>query len=164
MGAMMTQRPDLFRAIVCMYPLLDMVRYQKFLVARFWVPEYGSSDDAAQFQYILKYSPYQNVKKGEKYPAVLFMTGDADTRVAPLHARKMAALMQYSQGGDYPILLHYDTKAGHSEGRSVTKFIEDYTDEISFLWWQLGVTSPEVATEQVAARTSSSSKKAVTKQ
>jgi prolyl oligopeptidase len=163
MGAMMTQRPDLFRAIVCMYPLLDMVRYQKFLVARFWVPEYGSSDDAAQFHYILKYSPYQNVKKGEKYPAVLFMTGDADTRVAPLHARKMAALMQYSQGGNYPILLHYDTKAGHSEGRSVTKFIEDYTDEISFLWWQLGVTPPAV-TEQVASQKPSPAKKATTKQ
>jgi prolyl oligopeptidase len=144
MGALMTQRPDLFRAIVCNYPLLDMVRYQKFLVARFWVPEYGSSDDPAQFQYIYKYSPYHNVKKGEKYPAVLFMTGDADTRVAPLHARKMTALMQYSQGADKPILLHYDTKAGHSEGRSVTKYIEDYTDEISFLWWQLGVTPTEV--------------------
>jgi prolyl oligopeptidase len=145
MGAMVTQRPDLFRAIVCMYPLLDMVRYQKFLVARFWVPEYGSSDDPAQFRYLYKYSPYHNVKKGGKYPAVLFMTGDADTRVAPLHARKMDALMQYSQGDpDHPILLHYDTKAGHSEGRSVTKYIEDYTDEVSFLWWQLGVTPPEV--------------------
>jgi prolyl oligopeptidase len=85
------------------------------------------------------------VKKGTKYPAVLFMTGDADTRVAPLHARKMDALMQYAQGDpDHPILLHYDTKAGHSEGRSVTKYIEDYTDEISFLWWQLGITPREV--------------------
>jgi prolyl oligopeptidase len=145
MGAMMTQRPDLFRAIVCSYPLLDMIRYQKFLVARFWVPEYGSSDDPAQFQYILKYSPYQNVKKGEKYPSVLFMTGDADTRVAPLHARKMDALMQWAQGDlEHPILLHYDTKAGHSEGRSATKLIEDYTDEISYLWWQLGVTPNQV--------------------
>jgi prolyl oligopeptidase len=139
MGAMMTQQPELFRAIVCLYPLLDMVRYQKFLVARFWVPEYGSSEDPKQFQYIYKYSPYHNVKPGTKFPAVLFMTGDADTRVAPLHARKMTALVQAAQGGKYPILLHYDTKAGHSEGRSVTKYIEDYTDEISFLWWQLGV-------------------------
>lgn len=144
MGAMMTQRPDLFRAIVCGYPLLDMIRYQNFLVARFWVPEYGSSEDAAQFQYLLKYSPYHNVKKGEKYPAILFMTGDSDTRVAPLHARKMTALMQWAQGDpDHPVLLHYDTKAGHSEGRSVSKFIEDNTDEVSFLWWQLGVTPAE---------------------
>ncbi|HWR16098.1 MAG TPA: prolyl oligopeptidase family serine peptidase [Terriglobales bacterium] len=139
MGAMMTQRPDLFRALVCSYPLLDMIRYQDFLIAKFWVPEYGSSVDAKQFESILKYSPYHNVKKGTEYPAVMFVTGDSDTRVAPLHARKMAALMQWAQGGKNPILLHYDTKAGHSEGRSVTKYIEDYTDQISFLWWQLGV-------------------------
>jgi prolyl oligopeptidase len=154
MGAMMTQRPDLFRAIVCGYPLLDMIRYQKFLVARFWVPEYGSSEDASQFQYLLKYSPYQNVKKGEKYPAVLFMTGDADTRVAPLHARKMTALMQWAQGDpDHPILLHYDTEAGHSEGRSASKFIADNTDEVSFLWWQLGVTPAEATMTSTAPKT-----------
>lgn len=140
MGAMMTQRPDLFRAIICRYPLLDMIRYQDFLVARFWVPEYGSSENADQFKYILKYSPYQNVHKGEKYPAVLFVSGDSDTRVAPLHARKMTAMMQWAQGGSYPILLHYDTEAGHSEGRSANKLVKDYTDDISFLWWQLGVT------------------------
>ena len=138
-GAALTQRPDLFRAVVCSYPLLDMVRYQKFLVARYWVSEYGSSEDPQQFQYILKYSPYQNVKPGTKYPAVLFVSGDSDTRVAPLHARKMTALMQASQGGDNPILLHYDTKAGHSGGRSISKVIEDQTDEYSFLFWQLGV-------------------------
>ncbi|MGZ5544419.1 MAG: prolyl oligopeptidase family serine peptidase, partial [Limisphaerales bacterium] len=140
MGAMLTQRPDLFRAILCTYPLLDMVRYQDFLVARFWVPEYGSSEDPEQFKYIYKYSPYHNVHKGEKYPATLFMTGDGDTRVAPLHARKMTALMQWAQGGSDPILLHYDTKTGHSEGRSATKMIDDLTVELSFLWWQLGVT------------------------
>jgi prolyl oligopeptidase len=157
MGAMMTQRPDLFRGIVCMYPLLDMVRYQKFLVAKFWVPEYGSSDDPKQFEYIYKYSPYHNVKAGTKYPAVLFMTGDADTRVAPLHARKMAALVQAAQDGSSPILLHYDTKAGHSEGRSVSKYIEDYTDEISFLWWQLGVT-PTEASDKRSARVGGSAR------
>jgi prolyl oligopeptidase len=138
-GAAVTQRPDLYRAVVCKYPLLDMIRYQNFLVAKFWVPEYGSSENAEQFQYLIKYSPYQNVHKDTKYPAVLFITGDSDTRVAPLHARKMAAEMQWAQGGDDPILLHYDTKAGHSEGRSTKKLIEDATDEISFLWWQLGV-------------------------
>ena len=143
MGAAMTQRPDLFRAIDCGYPLLDMLRYQNFLVARFWVPEYGSAENAEQFQYLLKYSPYQNVHKGTKYPAVLFITGDSDTRVAPLHARKMAAEMQWAQGGSNPILLHYDTEAGHSEGRSAKKTIDDTTDEISFLWWQLGVTPSE---------------------
>src|SRR5207249_1321828 len=95
-GAALTQRPDLFRAVVCSYPLLDMVRYHKFLVARYWVPEYGSSEDREQFKYIYKYSPYQNVKAGEKYPAIMFVSGDSDTRVAPLHARKMTALVPSS--------------------------------------------------------------------
>jgi prolyl oligopeptidase len=138
-GAVMNQRPELFRAVVCSYPLLDMVRYHRFLVARFWVPEYGSSEDPKQFEYIRRYSPYHNVKPGTKYPAVLFITGDADTRVDPLHARKMTALVQASTGSDRPVLLHYDTKAGHSGGLPVSKIIEDLTDEMSFLFWQLGV-------------------------
>jgi len=139
MGAAMTQRPDLFGAIVCGYPLLDMVRYQKFLVARFWVAEYGSSDDPDQFPFLYAYSPYHHVMKGAKYPAVLFLTGDSDTRVAPLHARKMAAEMQAAQGGDKPILLMYDTKLGHSEGRPVGKIIEEDTDVLQFLFAQVGV-------------------------
>jgi len=139
MGAAMTQRPELFGAIVCGYPLLDMVRYQKFLVARYWVTEYGSSDDAAQFPALYAYSPYHHVVKGTKYPAVLFLTGDSDTRVAPLHARKMAAETQAAQGGDKPILLLYDTKLGHSEGRPVGKIIEEDTQVLDFLFWQVGV-------------------------
>jgi prolyl oligopeptidase len=139
MGAAMTQRPDLFGAIVCGYPLLDMVRYHKFLVARYWVTEYGSSDDAAQFPALYAYSPYHQVVKGTKYPGVLFLTGDSDTRVAPLHARKMAAEMQAAQGGDKPILLLYDTKLGHSEGRPVSKIIEEDTQILDFLFWQVGV-------------------------
>ena len=136
-GAALTQRPDLFRAVVCGYPLLDMLRYQKFLIARFWVPEYGSSDNPDQFKFIYAYSPYHHVKPGTKYPAVLFVTGDSDTRVAPLHARKMAALLQAAAGSERPILLHYDTKAGHSRGQPVGKQIDDLTDELSFLLWQL---------------------------
>ena len=139
MGAAMTQRPDLYGAIVCGYPLLDMVRYQKFLVARYWVTEYGSSDDAAQFPALYAYSPYHHVVKGTKYPAVLFLTGDSDTRVAPLHARKMTAEMQAAQGGDKPILLLYDTKLGHSEGRPVGKIIEEDTQVLGFFFWQIGV-------------------------
>jgi prolyl oligopeptidase len=138
MGVAMTERPDLFGAIVCGYPLLDMLRYQKFLVARFWLPEYGSSDDAAQFPFLYAYSPYHHVVKGRKYPAVLFITGDSDTRVAPLHARKMAAEMQAAQGGDKPILLLYDTKLGHTEGRPVSKIIEEDTQVLAFLFWQVG--------------------------
>ena len=139
-GAALTQRPDLFAAVVCSYPLLDMVRYHKFLVAGYWVPEYGSADKPDQFPFIYAYSPYHHVKAGTKYPAVLFITGDSDTRVAPLHARKMAALLQASTGSDKPVLLHYDTKAGHSRGANtpVTKRIDELTDELSFLLLQTG--------------------------
>jgi prolyl oligopeptidase len=138
-GAALTERPDLFRAVVCRYPLLDMLRYQDFLVARYWVPEYGEATNPDQFKYLYAYSPYQHVKQGEKYPAVLFVTGDGDTRVAPLHARKMAALMQWATAGsDRPVLLSYDTKSGHSGGRPLNKEIDELTDEISFFRWQLG--------------------------
>ncbi len=138
-GAALTQQPTLFRAVVCLYPLLDMIRFHKFLVARWWVPEYGSSDDPEQFKYLLAYSPYQNVHAGTKYPAVLFVTGDGDTRVAPLHARKMAAELQAATGSERPVLLLYDTKSGHSGGRPLGKQIEEATDLLSFLFWQLGV-------------------------
>jgi prolyl oligopeptidase len=142
-GALLTQRPELVRAVVCSYPLLDMVRYDKFMVAKYWVPEYGSADDPAQFKYLAAYSPYHRVKSGVKYPGVLFITGDGDTRVAPLHARKMAALMQDQTGSDpaeRPVLLKYDTKAGHSGGLPLSRQIENLTDEMRFLFWQLGVT------------------------
>jgi prolyl oligopeptidase len=136
-GAAMTQRPDLFGAVVCTYPLLDMVRYQDFLVARFWVPEYGSSEDPEQFEYIHAYSPYHRVVEGTDYPATLFISGDGDTRVDPLHARKMAALVQAANGGDNPILLRYHTKAGHSGGMPVSEQIEQMVDTFAFLRWQV---------------------------
>lgn len=143
-GAAMTQRPELFRAVLCFYPLLDMVRYHKFSIARFWVPEYGSSEDPAQFKYIYAYSPYHRVKPGTKYPAVMFITGDGDTRVEPLHARKMAALVQAATGSDRPVLLRYDTKAGHvAGGASLEQQIEDNLDYLTFLFWQLDVPAPE---------------------
>jgi prolyl oligopeptidase len=138
-GAAMVQRPELFEAVVCTYPLLDMLRYHMFMVARFWVSEYGSSEDPEHFKYLHAYSPYHNVEDGVKYPATLFITGDSDTRVAPLHARKMTALLQAHSGSENPILLLYDTKAGHSGGRPLSKQIEDETDEMSFLFWQLGM-------------------------
>lgn len=138
-GAAMTQRPDLFRAVICGVPLLDMLRYQRFLVARFWVPEYGSAEDPEQFRWLHAYSPYHRVTAGERYPAVLFVTGDSDTRVAPLHARKMAARLQSASGSGHPVLLLYDTKSGHSQGKPVSRVIEDETDEMMFLAWQLGM-------------------------
>ena len=138
-GAVMTQRPELYRAVVCAVPLLDMLRYHKFSIAQLWVPEYGSAEDPAQFAYLRKYSPYHNVKPGVRYPAVMFVTGDSDTRVVPLHARKMAALLQAAGGSGHPALLHYDTTSGHSGGLPVTKQIEDGADLLTFLAWQLGL-------------------------
>jgi prolyl oligopeptidase len=143
MGAMITQRPDLFRAVVCAVPLLDMLRYQNFQIAKLWIPEYGSAEDAKQFDWLYAYSPYHHVKPGQEYPAILFMTGDTDTRVDPMHAKKMAALMQAeAKNGasqQKPILLRIETKAGHGQGKPVTKQIEESTDMYSFLFWQLGV-------------------------
>jgi len=139
MGAAITQRPELFRAVVCAYPLLDMLRFQKFLDGPYWVPEYGSAENPDQFKYLHAYSPYHHVVDGAKYPATLFVTGDGDTRVAPLHARKMAARLQAANGSNQPILLLYDTKSGHSGGRPVNKMIDEFTDRLSFLFWQLGV-------------------------
>ena len=143
MGAMITQRPDLFRAVVCQVPLLDMLRYQYFQIAKLWIPEYGSSDNAEQFKWLYAYSPYHHVKAGTEYPAILFMTADTDTRVDPMHAKKMAALMQdeaeNGKSRTRPILLRIETKAGHGAGKPVTKQIEEFTDVYSFLFWQLGV-------------------------
>ncbi len=138
-GATVNQRPDLFKAVVCTYPLLDMVRYHKFLMGPYWISEYGSADSAEQFEYIRKYSPYHNVKSGGNYPTVLFVTGDYDTRVAPLHARKMTALLQASTGSDNPVLLWYDTKIGHAGSTSVSKEIEEVSVQMGFLCWQLGL-------------------------
>jgi prolyl oligopeptidase len=134
MGAAIIQRPDLFAAIWCGYPLLDMLRYQKFEMGRLWTTEYGSAEKATDLSYLLKYSPYQNVKPGQKYPAIMFFTGDSDTRVDPLHARKMTALMQAASGGDRPILLHYSLEGGHSAGVSLTQLVADQADELAFLW------------------------------
>ena len=141
MGAALTQRPDLFRAVVCQVPLLDMLRYQNFQIAKLWIPEYGSSDDPAQFEYLRAYSPYHHVSAGTQYPAVLFMTAESDTRVDPMHAVKMAALLQAeaANGPERPILLRVDAKAGHGVGKPIAKLVDDAVDVWSFLFWQLGV-------------------------
>jgi prolyl oligopeptidase len=143
MGAMITQRPELFRAVICSVPLLDMLRYQNFQIAKLWIPEYGSAENPKQFEFLYAYSPYHHVKEGLEYPAILFMTADTDTRVDPMHAKKMAALMQAeAKNGaskERPILLRIETKAGHGAGKPVTKQIEEYTDIYSFLFWQLGI-------------------------
>jgi prolyl oligopeptidase len=138
-GAVVTQRPDICAAAVCDVPLLDMIRYHKFRIAQLWVPEYGSAEDPEQFKYILKYSPYQNVKEGTAYPAVLFKAGDSDSRVDPLHARKMAALMQESTSADRPIFLRVEGKSGHGQGKPVSKVVEEVVEEWSFVYRALGL-------------------------
>ncbi len=141
MGAALTQRPDLFRAVVCQVPLLDMLRYQRFQIAKLWIPEYGAADNPEQFEYLYAYSPYHHVKPGALYPAVLFMTAESDTRVDPMHAVKMAALLQAqaANGPERPVLLRVDSKAGHGVGKPITKLVDDAVDVWSFLFWQLGV-------------------------
>ena len=139
MGAAITQRPDLFRAVVCQVPLLDMLRYQNFQIAKLWIPEYGSSEDPKQFPWLYAYSPYHHVKKGTDYPAILFMTADSDTRVDPMHAKKMTALLQADNGGPNPVLLRIEPKAGHGAGKPISKLVEEWTDIYSFLFWQLGM-------------------------
>ncbi len=139
MGAVLTQRPDLFRAVVCQVPLLDMLRYDKFLIARLWIPEYGSAENPEQFKWLYAYSPYQHVKDGTAYPAVLLEAAESDSRVDPLHARKMAARLQAATSSDRPILLRLETKAGHGQGKPRAKVVEELTDEWSFVFWQLGM-------------------------
>jgi prolyl oligopeptidase len=140
-GAALTQRPDLYRAVICGVPLLDMLRYHQFLIARLWVPEYGSSEDPTQFNWLYAYSPYHNVKPKTLYPATLFFTSEGDTRVDPMHAKKMTALMQSTaaNGPDRPILMRIEPKAGHGAGKPISKQIDEWADIYTFLFWQLGM-------------------------
>lgn len=140
-GVAITQRPDLWSCVVCQVPLLDMLRYQQFLMAKFWVPEYGCSDDATQFPWLRAYSPYHHVKQGQRYPAMLITAGENDSRVHPLHARKMAARMQALAANDHeqdPILLWVDRDGGHGQGKPLALRVRDAVDRWSFIMWQTG--------------------------
>jgi prolyl oligopeptidase len=140
-GAALTQRPDLFGAVYCAVPLLDMLRYQNFLIARFWIAEYGSAEDPEQYGWLRAYSPYHHVRDGVRYPAVLFTTAEGDSRVDPMHARKMAALLQAqsAEDPDAVVLLRVDRDAGHGIGKPLDKQVEDLADQYSFLAWRLGL-------------------------
>jgi len=141
-GAMLTQRPDLFRAVVCEVPLLDMIRYDQFGSGKTWVPEYGSPQDPGQFKALYAYSPYHHVKPGTPYPSVLFCTAANDDRVDPMHARKMAAALQAATGSPNPILLRVEAQSGHGGGDQVKKTIEMGTDIWGFLIHELGAHPP----------------------
>jgi prolyl oligopeptidase len=140
-GVATTQRPELFAAAIIAVPLLDMVRFQDFLIARYWTPEYGSSEDAAQFQTLYAYSPYHNIKKDQRYPAMLVTAGENDSRVHPLHARKFVARMQAMSSNKVaqdPIMLWIDREAGHGQGKPLALRIRDEVDQWSFVMSQTG--------------------------
>jgi prolyl oligopeptidase len=140
-GAMVTQRPDLFTAAVCSAPLLDMVRYERFGLGQLWNVEYGTADDPEQLGWLLGYSPYHNVREGTRYPATLFTVFDNDTRVDPLHARKLCALMQHATAagpGERPILLRRESEVGHSS-RSVSRSVALNSEQLAFLAHYLGL-------------------------
>ena len=139
MGAALTQRPELFRAVIIQVPLLDMLRYHHFRIARLWIPEYGSPDDAAQFAWLAAYSPYHHVRPGTSYPAVLLATAESDSRVDPLHARKMAARLQAATTSVHPVLLRLEQRAGHGAGKPMSKVLDELVDSWSFVAAELGI-------------------------
>ena len=139
MGAALTQRPELFRAVVVQVPLLDMLRYHRFLLARLWIPEYGSADEAEQFAWLWAYSPYHHVQPGTAYPAVLIATAESDTRVDPMHARKMTARLQAATSSGRPVLLRLESRAGHGAGKPLSKVLDELTDSWTFVFSEVGV-------------------------
>lgn len=141
MGAALTQRPDLCRAVHCAVPLLDMVRFHRFLIARLWIPEYGDPDVAEDFAWLHAYSPYHRVVEGACYPTTLVTTAERDSRVDPCHARKFAARLQAatSCGEVRPVLLRVEAKAGHGAGKPVHKVADEGADVLAFLLDALGV-------------------------
>jgi prolyl oligopeptidase len=141
-AAAITQRPELFKAAVCGVPLTDMLRYHRLQIARLWIPEYGTAEKPEDFAWLAAYSPYHHVKDGTRYPATLVFSAESDTRVDPMHARKFAARLQHAVAGKVPILLRMEGKAGHGAGKPIAKVIAQYTDELSFLFEQLGMTAP----------------------
>ncbi len=131
------QRPELFKAVIIGAPVIDMLRYHKFFGGRHWIQDYGCADNPKHFKYLLKYSPYHNVKDGGHYPAVLTVTADKDDRVHPMHAYKITARLQEANASGNPILLRVETKAGHGGAAPVYRVVDQLTDIWSFVFWQL---------------------------
>ncbi len=148
-GAVMTQRPELFKTVLCQAPLLDMINYHKWKIGNIWETEYGTSDDPGAFRYLFKYSPYHNVIEGTHYPATLITTGDSDARVDPCHARKMAARLQAANASDKPILLYKQEASGHTGGTTLTQSIEHSSLRCAFLMDQLEMQIPDKPTLDV---------------
>jgi len=139
MGAIATQRPDLYKAIVCMVPLLDMLRFEKFLIARYWIPEYGTAENEADFRWLLRYSPYQNIRKGINVPTILVTSGENDSRVDPMNAKKFVAALQNNPGQVNPVILHMDYNSGHGSGQATSQRIDNWVFIFEFMMNQLGM-------------------------
>lgn len=138
-GACMTQRPDLFGACLPAVGVMDMLRFHKFTAGRFWVDDYGSSENEEEFKALLAYSPYHNLKKGTEYPPTLVSTADTDDRVVPSHSFKFAAALQHAHKGKNPVLIRIETSAGHGAGTPTSKLIEEVADKWAFLVKTLGM-------------------------
>jgi prolyl oligopeptidase len=142
-GAVLTQRPDLFGATLPAVGVMDMLRFNQFTAGRYWVDDYGSSENADEFKALYAYSPYHNIKAGTKYPATMVTTADTDDRVVPGHSFKFAAAIQEAQSGAAPVLIRIETRAGHGGGKPTAKVIEETTDEMAFLVKNLGMKLPK---------------------
>jgi len=139
-GAVMTQRPELFKVALPAVGVLDMLRYNKFTAGAGWAYDYGTAEESPEmFRYLLQYSPVQNVREGTEYPATLITTADHDDRVVPAHSFKFAANLQAKQTGNNPVLIRIETSAGHGAGTPVSKSIEQYADIFSFTLWNMGI-------------------------
>ena len=138
-GAMALQRPDLFKAAVCAVPLLDMLRYHKFLMGPYWIPEYGTPEIKEDFLTILKYSPYHNIRTGIRTPSLLVKAGENDARVDPLHAKKFAAALQNHAGQTEPIFLHIDFESGHGSGQSIDQMVNNLEFELRYIMDRIGM-------------------------
>lgn len=150
-AACMVQRPDLFGAVLCQVPVIDMLRYHKFTVGRYWTPEYGNAEESADhFSFLKAYSPLHNVQSGVSYPPILITTGDTDDRVAPLHSRKFAATLQAEAAKENPVLLRVEIRAGHGGGKPTTKIIEETADTLAFLFKVFDMKLPEFRGKQGA--------------
>jgi prolyl oligopeptidase len=144
-AATLLQRPDLFGAVLCGVPVIDMLRYQRFTAGRYWVAEYGDPDNPEHFQFLMDYSPLHNVRPGTVYPPTLVYSAEGDDRVVPLHALKFVAALQAADAGNNPLLLRFDTKSGHGLGKPTAKVIDEYTDLMTFGLYLLGQATKENA-------------------
>jgi prolyl oligopeptidase len=139
-GAVINQRPDLFAVAIPMVGVMDMLRFHKFTIGRYWTVDYGSSDDPEQFKYLLGYSPLHNISSEKDYPAVLVTTGDHDDRVVPAHSFKYIATLQAKYKGNNPVMIRINTDAGHGAGKPTDMAIQEYADIWSFIYMNMDFT------------------------